>query len=414
MAVGLISASAYAAEFKITGDAYVRGSTTSNLADNNTASTEATKSWYDMDFNLYPVIQVDKDTKIVLKLTVDLDTVPDKSPDTNYTDYYLNLENLYVSHTFQSTGTEILAGLFTGGTWGTSFGDTEYNAFRVRVNQKTPVGTLLAYLQKDEEKGSDTEKDQEKNDSDRYVVGALLKFGNFGLKPLIGYFVDGYNKEYGATGVSGEKKTVNIQVAADGKFGMLGFEADFIYNNFKDVLSGTTKYDYSNYGFYLGAYAELMKGTTVGAKYAFSGFDTYGTSATKSIKAVSFGDNFDPTLVVDDYIFGTAGSKGLSMLQVYADSKVSDALSVGASASLYWSNMDSNEYTTDDYGRFWSKDSKAWEVDLTASYAITKNLTYSVAAGYAKISDLYGSSTLTSKYDPSGAYRLFHKLAVKF
>jgi len=134
VAAGLLTASvaSYAADFKITGDYYARGSLSRNLGDDNTGHTDAAKNWYDIEFHLFPVIQVDKNTKIVMKLTADFDQVLDKSKSTTWAKDYaaggqgvsdgptLTVENLYVSHLFESTGTEVLAGLFTGGTWGTS------------------------------------------------------------------------------------------------------------------------------------------------------------------------------------------------------------------------------------------------------------------------------------------------------
>lgn len=412
MAVGLISASAYAADFKITGDAYVRGSTTSNIADNNTSVTEAAKSWYDMEFHIFPVIQVDKSTKIVMKMTADFDTVPDKSKGTTFAadsgkndKPTLTVENLYLSHMFESTGTEVLAGLFTGGTWGTAFDDTEYDAFRVRVNQKIPFGTLILYTQKDKESGSDTLKNAEKNDGDRYVAGAVLKFGNIGVKPVVTYITRGYNKADNETAADVTAKTYNYKLAVDGKFGMLGFEAEGVYNSVKNS-GGTSGLDYNTYGLYGNVYANISN-MTAGVKYAYASVTKKGTNTY----TFRYGDNFDSTLVIDDYMFNE-GIKGMSMYQVYGDMKVMDSLTVGLSATLYTSNFDTGESDKDDYGRFWGKDTKAWEIDASASYAITKNLTYSIGAGYAKVSDLYDAGG--AKYDADGAYRLYHKLAVKF
>jgi len=90
--------------------------------------------------------------------------VPDKSSSTTWAKDYaangqgvsdgpaLTLENLYLSHLFESTGTEIVTGLFTGGAWASNFANTQYDAFRVRINQKVPYGTVLAYVQKNKEK----------------------------------------------------------------------------------------------------------------------------------------------------------------------------------------------------------------------------------------------------------------------
>ncbi|ADR19601.1 hypothetical protein [Calditerrivibrio nitroreducens] len=425
MAVGLISASAYAADFKITGDAFVRGSTVANAGNAGTTQTQVAKSWYDMEFHIFPVIQVDKSTKVVMKMTADFDTVPNKTSKTTFAKEYntdtnspsLTIENLYLSHMFESTGTELLAGLFTGGLWGTSFNDTEYNAFRVRVNQKIPYGTLVLYTQKNTEAGSDADidndKDKEKNDSDTYVIGANLKFGNISVKPNFSYTTKGNNKEYKSTKAEYTSKTYDYKLAVDGKFGMIGFEAEGVYTSNKNAKQDDGELaDYNIYGLYGNVYANISN-ITAGVKYVYSSV----TKEKGETYAFEYGDNFDSTLVIDDYLF-EKGIKGMSMYQIYGDMKVMDPLTVGLSATLYTSNFGKGESVHDTVKgsgflvRNWGEDTKAWEIDASASYAITKNLTYSIGAGYAKISDLYNNDG--SKFDADGAYRLYHKLAVKF
>jgi len=88
LAAGLLTGSVYAADFKITGDAFVRGTATRNLADTNKPGSDAAKNYYDMEFHIFPVIQVDKNTKIVMKLTADFDQVLDKSKSTTWAKDY--------------------------------------------------------------------------------------------------------------------------------------------------------------------------------------------------------------------------------------------------------------------------------------------------------------------------------------
>jgi hypothetical protein len=63
--------------------------------------------------------------------------------------------------------------------------------------------------------------------------------------------------------------------------------------------------------------------------------------------------------------------------------------------------IDSN-YDTGDY-----KGASANEMDFGLAYAITKNLTYSIAAGFASV-DLEGLP------DPDDGGRIYHKLKMKF
>lgn len=426
LAAGLLAGSVYAADFKITGDAYVRGSATRNLGDSNAPGTDAAKNFYDMEFHLFPVIQVDKNTKIVMKFTADFDQVPDKSSSTTWAKDYaakgqgvsdgptLTVENLYVSHLFESTGTEVLAGLFTGGTWGTSFGDTEYDAFRVRVNQKVPFGKVIAYLQKNQDSpwSSASFKDEgnEKDDNDGYVVAGLFNIGGINLKPYVGYTHAGANHAYSKRQNDAyNNNTVNLKFAADGKFGIIGFEGEVDYDiaRRRGQVNEPASADSDTFGIYGNIYANMMSNVTVGGKFAYASYDKDAN------KGFAFGDNFDPTLAIDDYMFSN-GAAGMTLIQAYADVKVMDPLTVGASFSYYFSNIDGSPAThnvKDDYGRMWNKDTKAWEIDVYGTYDITKYLAYSVAGGYAKVYDL---SDGTVKYDAKGAYRIFHKLAVKF
>jgi len=107
---------------------------------------------------------------------------------------------------FESTGTEIVTGLFTGGAWASNFANTQYDAFRVRINQKVPYGTVLAYVQKNKEKhtfadnNTFTDEGSEKDDSNSYTIAALLNFGGVNVKPYICYTRMGVNKASSETG----------------------------------------------------------------------------------------------------------------------------------------------------------------------------------------------------------------------
>jgi hypothetical protein len=324
LAAGLLSASvsAYAADLKITGDAYVRGTATKNLGDDNTGHTDAAKNFYDMEFHIFPVIQIEKNTKIVSKFTVDFDQVPDKSSSTTWAKDYamkysdgvsdgpaLTIENLYISHLFESTGTEIVTGLFTGGAWATNFANTQYDAFRVRVNQKVPYGTVLAYVQKNKEKhawtdnNTFTDEGSEKDDSNSYTVAALLNIGGVNIKPYIFYTRMGVNKASSETGPHFTSDNINIKFASDSKFGIFGFEQDFELTHVNNpVVKNSNNInvkgkDFDIWGFYLNLYAEAIKNVTVGGKFAYASYDK---SANSSFE---FGDDFYETIAIDDYMF---------------------------------------------------------------------------------------------------------------
>ncbi|MBW1613328.1 MAG: hypothetical protein JRJ57_05000 [Deltaproteobacteria bacterium] len=387
--------------FTIKGDFSVRGS---HIKNEELASTDAaTYDYYDQDMNIYAKFIASKTTWANLKIAINdeewgtVEFGQFKDSDEN-----IAIERAYMTHVFP-THTVLVLGKMDGGTWGTAFGDDKEARYRVKVVQPlSPKAILLGVI----EKGGDVKigqantgeqgyidggtKDAEKDDNDRYAVGAILTFGDFHVKPLY-YMV---KDSSACMDQSSNGMDVNIMfLALDGKFGMFGFEAEYMSKDIDtDPCAGG--FSWTLPGMYVNVWADLAP-AKVGLIYADGGTDT-----NKGVeKAFDNDDDFDLTLFLSDWVgFGGGdGLTGMNAIQVYGSYKFSDKMSANASYTMVDSNWDAGDY----------KGAEATEMDFGLGYAITKNLTYSIAAGFASI-DAEGSP------DPEDGARIYHKLKMKF
>jgi len=387
---------------KIKGDFNVRGSRITN--DDGTATADAaTYDYYDQDMNIYAKFIASKTTWADLKIAIVDEEWGTGHHETNANDdENISIERAYMTHVF-STHTTLVLGKMSGGTWATAFGDDEEARWRVKVVQPfSPNFILLGVLEKgpDVFPGANTGADQgqqnamlkdaEEDDNDRYAIGALLTFGNLHVKPL--YYLVKDSSMCIDQGSKGGEITVMF-LALDGKFGTFGFEAEYMKKDL-DLDACAGGFDWSVTGMYVNVWADLAP-LKVGVIYASGGTDTnqgaeYG---------FDFDDDFDLTLYLSDWIgFGGGdGITGMNAYQLYGSFQILENLSVNASYTMVDSNWDSGYY----------EDAEANEIDFGLAYKITKNLTYSIAAGFASI-DLDGQD------DPEDGTRIYHKLKMTF
>jgi len=386
--------------FTIKGDFNVRGS---RITNEDLAATDAAEyDYYDQDMNIYAKFAASKTTWANIKIAIHDEEWGTSNKDA---DEGISVERAYMTHVFP-THTVLVLGLMTGGTWGTAFGDAADARYRVKVVQPlSPNAILLGVIEKGDdvdiagvtEKDNAAEqgygnpiKDSEEDDNDRYAIGALLTFGDFHVKPLY-YMVKDSSADLSKTTDGME---VNVMfLALDGKFGMFGFEAEYMKKDldFCTALGGRS---FSVTGIYANVWANLAP-AKVGVIYADGGTDT-DKGAEYSF---DFDDDFDLTLFLSDWIgFGGGdGLRGMNAMQVYGSYKFTDKMSANASYTMIDSNYDAGAL----------KGAEATEMDFGFAYKITKNLTYSIAAGFASV-DLEGSA------DPDDGGRIYHRLKMKF
>jgi hypothetical protein len=374
-------------QFSIKGYWSLRGSQIKN--DDATATKDAAVyGYYDQDLKFWLQFNGAEKTFVRSEITwydEEWGTAQNMASDEN-----IAVERVYFTHIF-GTGTKLDLGLMDAGVWATGFGDDEYGANRIKVTQPLPGGhTLVALTQKDTDTGyaNQTTKDADKDDDDQYAVAAIIKAGPINIKPLV-QLVD--RSSLVADGGSKGAEATVIAIGVDGKFGMIGFEAEYVSQDWDyDPSLGLTDYDVA--GWYGNVWANLGP-AQVGFIYATGDYDK------QSGNSFDFDDDFDLTLYLSDWIgFGGGdGITGCDAYQVYGSYKFSDKLSANASYTMVDSNQEAGTY----------KDAEANEIDFGASYKLTKVLTYSVAAGFASID-------YTPAKDPEDGYRVYHKLKMSF
>jgi hypothetical protein len=373
-------------QFSIKGYWSIRGT---QMKNGNGLQTKdaAVYGWYDQDLKFWLQFNGAEKTFVRSEITwYDEEWGTTRVAD----DEKIAVERVYFTHIF-GTGTKLDIGLMDAGVWATAFGDSEYGANRIKVTQPLPGGhTLIALTQKDTDTGytNQTTKDADKDDDDQYAVAAIIKAGPINIKPLV-QMIDTSSSVLDQ-GSKGTETTV-IAIGADGTFGMIGFEAEYVSADYDyDTSLAATDYDVS--GWYANIWAN-MGPAQVGFVYASGEYDK------KTGNAFDFNGDFDLTLYLSDQIGfgGGSGMYGMDAYQVYGSYKFSDKLSANASYTMVDSNHEAGTY----------KDAEANEIDLGAVYKISKVLSYEVAAGFA-------SMDFTPAKDPEDGYRVYHKLKMSF
>lgn len=460
----VIAGSAFAAELKVSGDFYVRGSEYSNL-DLKDDGNDSTWDRFDYDLNVNMAFVANENATVFTKLTFDKNvdaegTVQDGSASAD--DAGLAVERAYLNYKF-APFLQLNTGLMAGGQWATTFGDTEINVMRVQfIGALSQDMIFIATYQKDTENGiaPDTD-DNEKNDGNTYYLSSIMKFGPVSVKPLFTYITKGFNYNgeltqgiwdstyaqaysaaYAAALAAGQTpyaaaataestaeatadgtatlidaafkgKTYDLSVMAftlglDGDFGMFGFEAEGVYSKmdtdgfYDDCMALGAQ------GAQIVAAKSLYDGATYGAyvnlfaklEPANIGFVYAYASADKKDGSYSWGDDFDVCYVMDDFIYN--GSTNLVGFTVYKLYADAKFGKFGAGAAFAYgtNNADVDSKVT--------KDAAFKEIDANVSYAFDDNTKYSIGGGYAMTEDY------SKKGDSEDAYRVFHKFAVKF
>lgn len=335
------------------------------------------KSYYESDFRIMSKIKADDATTANFRIDfkdVTWGTAGDTQNESKAKAF--RVERAYLGHSF-SNGLTLTAGLMTGGAWGTTYTDLADAKWRVKLVQKIAMGKVVAAVQKNVENGDLGNEDLEKDDSDTYILGAVLKAGGFNVKPLFFYTLDSNDGSLDSDGT----KTAALRLAVDGKVGPLAVEGEFAFNN--RTVDANSDADATAFGLYLDANMD-MGAATVGASAIYASYDDDTGYAIKT-----FGDDWDDYMVVNDQLGLVGGA--FNLVRVYAMFKPMEKVS--ADAYLTYA-MDSDE-----------ADVKVTELDVTAKYSFSKAFFYQAGLGYMAIDN---------DGDTGTAYRLFHKVQVNF
>ena len=429
------AASAYAADLKITGDAEVRGVINNAEYDGDTVYKD---KFFDADFNFNAALVLTENTTIFTKLTFDAEngegtaTVPDS--EAGEAAAMLGVERAYISTKFLPALT-VDAGLMGGGMWGTAFGNTETNVTRIKgtyaisddikvsaiyekgyesndttlykATEMTPqdvydavydavfaatgdatAADAAAEAAADSWTASDT---SDFGDTTSYYLTANIKAGAFTIMPLFRYqtketevWLNNKAASLGAaTKSDAEPWSFKADIAVTGDLGMIGFEAEVIYEMVKwdDFKADDT----AIYGAYVDVFAKL--------EMAKAGVALFYESADKTDGTFAAGTDFDFTLLTeDDSLAGYMGGK------LYASEiKIVDKISADVAFAYV---MQTNDDVFED---------SFFEVDAGVNYAIDAATTYTIEGGYIAGTE----KDAGTDYDYN-MYMVRHKFAVKF
>jgi hypothetical protein len=425
LAVLFAAGTAYAVEYDWSGMINTRGS----YIDNSGSTSDDSYDYmiYDMEFD--STLNINPTDKTLIRLNWEIHDEnftgsPQSSQDLTgkgNDDDQIAFKRAWGKYTFDN-GWSTSFGLMTGGAFGTAFGDNADGYYRVRADGSLSFGKVGFILEKVEENGNlgDSDWDAEADDSDAYAAYFVTKAGDITLNFLLKYAQIGNATPLDAAaqddplGFEDEGSDIDIiagVVAAMGTHGQLGWEAEFMFKDYTmegndiDLVGGgqidDTREDYTVYGLY-GNIWYTMDALKIGGMAAYGSYDDDGEAG------FGFGEDFGPGFWVMDWdAFGDGNAEyyAATLVAVYADYSISDALSVYGAFEYMSSNSEDDEWDG----------AKGYIIDASLSYKLADNVKYTVAGAYGQYSDGEWDDGAGDTYDDPDAFaRVYHKIQINF
>jgi len=335
--------------------------------------------------------------------------------------------------TFNSLFGQFKVGRGNSGDWGTPFADGSVDSDSIQYKWASGPVVLGGVAEKMAEGwGRDPVTPEADNDDDVYHVYGLYKWssGIAGLK--VKYVRTAVNSSEDLGGFKTEYWT--LQPYAQATFGPVFVEAEFNYQwgDFQDYEAGVdgTDRDLEGWNAYVHAKADV-------GNFYFGGFWAFVSGQVPDDDDFTVGPlggiTWNPTLILwneytnkwagrlgyDNAKIGLSGGQAMTnahLFQLYAGMKPAPKWDIKASVSYALADEESGlnpattssadyiEYDDDEYG---------WEADLTASYKIYDNLTYTVGFGYLWAGDWFkGPAADPGEVDDT--YLVMHRLDLVF
>jgi len=334
-------------------------------------------------------------------------------------------------------------GRMNGSSWGTIFGDNHFDADRIKYTRNYGPLEVGGTIEKTREEwgNGDAAGPEADSDYDKYELSTKYKWngGIAGLKVA-------YNNDASGSDQSNAYKAKywEFQPYAQATFGPVFVEAEVNYRlgKYREYEDGVDldDRDYKAWNAYVHAKADIQN-FYVGGLYGFvSGQDPEENgSGDDYTVGPSGGRSWNPTLILwNEYTnkwagqlgyqnarYGTTDGQAMSnahLFQIYAGVKPAQKWDIKASVSYAFADEDSgqdptrnaanNGYASNNYVSY-EDDEYGTEIDLTASYKIYDNLTYTVGLGYLWAGD-YFKGLEGSEADVDDTYLVMHRLDLVF
>ena len=331
--------------------------------------------------------------------------------------------------------------------WGTTFGDSTQTEALVQwilpINQNWTIGAkYFKHYENSPNLFGGSASDSNDADDSAYVGVGIFKTQDIETGLKVAYRKLAQNKDSGIyTPIPPYSQITGWLITPyfKGKFGPVSIQAEAEYWNGEVELQGNAPY--ANYGvigldptdtidmefwsFYLDGKVDIgpayvggrfiyVSGDDLSSGDEFEGSDFLNNRAFEmcwggvDLKQTLILWNEDVTLWVGDRWNLGPGVKNAQFFQVYGGYKWQDFSFAGSLAYAKADETRSNQ--DDDYG---------YELDVTASYKITNNLSYMVGAGYLWTGDYfkynnYGYSGGATEIDVDDVYLITNKLTLSF
>jgi len=324
-------------------------------------------------------------------------------------------------------------GRMNASSWGTVFGNNEFDADMINYRWNSGPWELGLKAEKIAEEWGDFANPEADSDRDNYHAWVKYKWNS----GIAGFKVVYTNDSSGtdavtATGADAgyKAKYFTLQPYAQATFGPVFVEAEvnYIYGDYRDWEDGVDNEDadYRAWNAYVHAKADIQN-FYVGGLYAYvSGQDPDDDDYTVGSTG---GRSWNPNLIlwneftnkwagplgyVNGANPGAIGGQAMTnahLFQLYAGVKPAPKWDIKAAVSYAMADEESNNvygansvaYDDDEYG---------WETDLTASYKIYDNLTYTVGFGYLWAGDYWKAADIDNGVDDT--YLVMHRLDLVF
>ena len=453
-ALGLVfsfTAPVMATDVSFDGSFRVRGWYDSNsaLQDSDAANQEMPSAYYDQRFRLQTVFQVVEGLSVTARFDA-MDGVWGSTGMTSTTaDDNIEFDMAYM--TFVTGIGQFKAGYMSDGVWGTGFGD--YEEFVGKIQWAVPIGDNLVFIlntvkysEGDINSRAKTTAGTNVEDQDDDKYRAAVIYHNDTMQAGLLYNYYRYENYIPRLAVSDTITAIAYSTSSFSDItahalvpyvkltlGDLYIESELTWmdGTINSRAAGTNDVDIEGLSFYVkGQYN--MGPVYLGALFAYVQGDDPDTAATETIEnglgLVNSGSDWDPMLILFNDTCPTtlgqygspstatasSGSKAMTdadmdngyIYQVFAGATF-DKLSMKATLSYAEAHEDklygATKYLNKDYGT---------EFDITASYKLYDNLTYTVGAGYLWAGDYYKGTLDTNKVGDT--YLLMNKLQVNF
>ncbi len=315
-------------------------------------------------------------------------------------------------------------GIMNDGSTGTIFGNGLAPAARIKYSYTVGPATLnLAYTKvKEQSYTANTAAAYSDADNDKYGIEGVYKWKG-GLAGInVNYYRYAELRPATSTTPNSKRTYYIFTPYTIAKFGFLDLQAEFNWatGKYTETDSGIGDVKMENISGWIDATATFGP-IYFGGTFAYVSGDDPTTTDKREGGTLNGGRDWSPNLIMWNYDrsmwigelrsssvaagsgFGTSGMANAFLYQGRVGVKPTDKLDVMTSFTYANAEKKPANYVSDPYG---------YELDVTATYKITNNLTYMLGAGYLWTGDYFKGASATAAVQND--FMVINKLTLTF